>query len=84
MKDKGQTTNDEESKSGTADERRIGGILRFAPFEFTQGEEDDKANKMTKELSAKGGFQGVKLQRPPRATVCSHSPRRDMADSRAE
>jgi hypothetical protein len=30
------------------------------------------------EASGKGGFQAVKLQRPARATVCSHSTR-DMA-----
>jgi hypothetical protein len=33
-------------------------------------------------LAAKGSFQAVKLQRPARTTVCSHS-RRDMAAMRS-
>ena len=34
--------------------------------------------RISRELGVKGGFQAVKLQRPARATVCSHSAR-DMA-----
>jgi len=34
--------------------------------------------QISSKLGVKGGFQAVKLQRPARATVCSHS-ERDMA-----